>query len=508
MSTANRVIKNTGFLYAKMGITMFISLYTTRLILNALGASDFGIFNVVGGAIAMLGFLHAAMSSATQRFMSYYEGKGDIEIQKHIFNISSVLHFGIALILALVLVIAGFFFFNGILNIPTDRMLAAKVIFGSLILSTVFTVMNVPYEAVLNAHENMLYYSIVGVVESLLKLGVALIIVNYAGDKLILYGILMASIPFISRTIMQVYCRRKYTECVIAPRKYWDKCMLKEMTSFAGWSFLDSSSSMINQYGLGIVLNSFFGPILNAAQGIANQVSGQLMVFSNNMLKALAPVIVKSEGRGNREIMLYTSMIGSKFAFVLLAFFAIPFIIETPFILKIWLKNIPEWSIIFVRLQLIRSLADQLFITLGSTINAQGEIKGFTISRSILNYLPILATTILFSFNLPPYFLYIVWILFSAILGGLVSLYFAKKKTGLVYSTYIRLVILPSLILSFFTMVVGIIPKLILEPSLPRLFLVGCLTSLVIILLLWNFFLEKQEKEVITNLINTLIKKF
>lgn len=175
-STANRVIKNTGFLYAKMGITMFISLYTTRLILNSLGASDFGIFNIVGGAIAMLGFLNGAMASATQRFMSYSEGEGDKEKQKSIFNISLVLHFGISIVVGIALLVAGWFFFNGILNIPPDRAFAAQVVYGSLIVSTMFTVMTVPYDAVMNAHENMKYYALVGIIESLLKLSVALLV--------------------------------------------------------------------------------------------------------------------------------------------------------------------------------------------------------------------------------------------------------------------------------------------------------------------------------------------
>ena len=183
--TANRVIKNTGYLYAKMAITMFVSLYTTRLILNSLGASDFGIYNIVGGAIAMLGFLNAAMAGATQRFMSFAEGEGKREKQKYIFNISIILHLLISLVVILVLIIAGFVFFNGILNIPADRIGAARVVYFSLIASTVLTVMNVPYDAVMNAHENMRYYAIVGILESFLKLAVAFVCVYAIGDKLI-----------------------------------------------------------------------------------------------------------------------------------------------------------------------------------------------------------------------------------------------------------------------------------------------------------------------------------
>lgn len=231
MSTVNRVIKNTGFLYAKMGITMFISLYTTRLILNSLGASDFGIFNIVGGAIAMLGFLNAAMSSATQRFMSYSEGEGNKKKQKSIFNVSYILHLGISLIAGITLLIAGYFFFNGILNIPQDRIFAAKIVYGSLIISTMFTIMTVPYDATMNAHENMKYYAIVGVLESLLKLIVAFICIYTTFDKLIIYGILMSCIPLITLSIMRIYCHKHYEECIISPRKYWERGLTKEMIS-------------------------------------------------------------------------------------------------------------------------------------------------------------------------------------------------------------------------------------------------------------------------------------
>ena len=258
MSTANRVIKNTGFLYAKMGITMFISLYTTRLILNSLGASDFGIFNIVGGAISMLGFLNAAIASATQRFMSYSEGEGNREKQKSIFNVSFILHLGISIIVGISLLIAGYFFFNGILNIPQNRILAAKVVYGSLIISTMFTVMTVPYDAAMNAHENMKYYAVIGVFEAILKLAVAFV--------------LMSCIPLITLTIIRFYCHRHYIECIIAPYKYWDKNLIKEMTSFAGWNFINSATSMVSTYGQNIILNIFFNTTINAAFSIANHV--------------------------------------------------------------------------------------------------------------------------------------------------------------------------------------------------------------------------------------------
>lgn len=507
MQVANRVIKNTGFLYVKMGITMFISLYTTRLILNALGISDFGIFNIVGGAIAMLGFLNAAMAGATQRFMSYSEGEGDKEKLKKIFNISFLLHFGIAIGMGIVLLIAGWFFFNGVLNIPPERGYAAKVVYASLIVSTIFTVMTVPYDAVLNAHENMLYYSIVGVVESFLKLGAALAVVYIAGDKLVLYGILMACIPLITMIIMRIYCHKHYTECAIAPKRYWDKKLMKEMTMFAGWNLMGVASGMISQYGLSIVLNNFFGTILNSAQGIANQISGQLMVFSNSMMKAVNPIIAKSEGGGDRKLMLNASLMGSKFSFLLLAFFSVPFLIETPYILRIWLKNVPEWAILFSRLQLGRSLIEQFTVMLGGAISAQGDIKAYTSTKSILSILPILLTSLLFYYGFPPYYLYITWIFAGGFLGGGLSLYFTKKKCGLRYGEFLNSVFIPSLGVSILMFLLGIIPLLFMECSLIRLLTVCAITSLTFIFSLFFVFLSKQEKSWIIALIVSLKNK-
>ena len=443
MQSANRVIKNTGFLYAKMGITMFVSLYTTRLILNALGVSDFGIFNIVGGAIAMLGFLNASMASATQRFMSFSKGEGDNEKQIKIFNISFVLHIFIAIIMGIVLLIAGWFFFNGILNIPSDRIFAAKVVYGSLIVSTIFTVMTVPYDAVMNAHENMLYYSIVGIIESLLKLVVAVVIVNTLVDKLVLYGILMACIPLITMTIMRIYCHKHYLECQIAPKKYWDKKLMTEMTGFAGWNLLSSSVNMISAYGQGIVLNVFFGTILNAAQGISSQINGQLQVLASNMLKALNPILGKSAGANNNELLKKTILMGAKYATLLYMLVAIPVFIQAPYILKLWLADVPEWAIIFVRFQLVKGFIDFQFSTIPGAVSAKGNIKGMTFFATIFNILQLPIIYMLFKFNFPPYYLYIVSIIFGAIFPYSIAVYYAKLFFDFSIKDYLKYVTIP-----------------------------------------------------------------
>lgn len=504
MSTSKRVIKNTGFLYAKMGITMFISLYTTRLVLNALGASDFGIFNIVGGAIAMLGFLNASMASATQRFMSYTEGEGNKEKQKKIFNISVVLHFCIAWVLGLVLLIIGYFFFDGILNIEADRIYAAKVVYGSLILSTMFTVMTVPYDAVLNARENMLYYAIVGIIESLLKLLVALAVVYIAGDKLILYGILMACIPFLIMTIMRVYCHKKYEECVIAPRKYWDKHLMKEISGFAGWSFFTSAATMITMQGAAILLNIFFGVIANAAHAIANQLAGQVMVFSNNMLKALTPTIVKSEGAKHRDKMLEITISGSKLSFMLLALFALPLCVETPAFLSIWLKKPPEYAVLFCRLVLIRLMITQLHVPLVTAINAGGKIKAQSVSISLITFFVLPLSAFFYYLKAPVYILYIVLIMMT-IIYLIVNAYFMHVKYNFSLSFFFTQVVLRCIFSGVFAAIIGLVIMQLFQPTIFRFFMVTGVCMVCFLVFFYFLALNQRERDILLSIRNKII---
>ena len=507
-STANRVIKNTGFLYAKMCITMFISLYTTRLILNSLGASDFGIFNIVGGAIAMLGFLNAAMASATQRFMSYAEGEGIKNKQKSIFNVSFVLHILISLLVGTALLVAGYFFFNGILNIPHNRIFAAQVVYGSLIISTMFTVVIVPYDAVMNAHENMLYYAIVGIIESFLKLAVAFACLYTTTDKLIVYGILMACIPLVTLTIMCVYCHKRYEECIIKPKRYFDQGLMKEMTSFAGWNFLGNASSMIGNYGQGIILNSFFGTVLNAAQGIAAQINGQIQVLASNMLKALNPVLGKSAGANNKELLLKSTLLGAKYSTALYTMIALPIIIETSNILQLWLHQVPEWTIIFVRIQLIRSFIEFQFCTLPSTISASGKIRKYSIWSSICNFLQLPLIYLCFYIGLPPYSMYFVAIICGNLVVYVGAFYYIQQLYHLSLYTFIKEVLKPI----YFTTVVTMVPiyciKYIMQIHSIILLFIYLFLSIVIFILFFYFIgFNKKKKKMIQILKQTLFNK-
>lgn len=507
MSTINRVVKNTGYLYLKMGITVFISLYTTRLILNSLGASDFGIFNIVGGAIGMLGFLNSTLANATQRFMSYAEGKGDLEEKRKIFNVSLILHTLIAVATALLLLLAMHPLFNGIFNIEPDRIFAAKIVYLSLVVSTLLTIVNVPYDAVLNSHENMRYYSLVGVLEAFLKLAVAYACVYTKADKLIVYGVLMAAIPLLTLTVMKIYCHKHYIECIIEPIKYYDVRIVKEIASFSGWNFLTAISSLFSAQGIGIVLNHFFGAILNAAQGVAQQLNGQLSSFAANMMKALNPVIQKNAGMGNDRQMNIITIAGCKFSTYLVLLFAVPFIIEMPYVLRVWLKNVPDWAVIFCILQIVQTIICQMANSAATAVYAKGDIKGYAIYKSIMNLSPILVTYIAFKFGAGPIWLYIPMIAIWAIGGNIVIVSYANRKCNLRISDYVLNVVLPIILVAVFMFALGIVPSLFLENSFIRLLMTGTMTTMGMVISLLIYGLTSREKEEIRTFAKLLVAK-
>ncbi len=476
-----------------MAITVFISLYSTRLILAALGVADFGLFNLVGGVISMLGFINSSMAAATQRFISFAQGEGDIEKVKRIFNMSTLLHWGIAILVFILLEGAGYFFFDRILNIPANRIEDAKLIYQFMVISTLFTVISVPYEAIITSHENMLVYAIMGVIEAVLKLSIAIYITYTGMDHLVIYGLLMATLSIFLMLIKRIYCHRVYDECHLHIGKYFDKPLLREIGEFAGWTLMGSSSSIISANGQAIVLNIFFGTIVNAAQGIANQVSGQLGVFAGTMQKALNPLIDKSEGSNNRELMLNAVVFGSKASFFLLMFTFIPVLIEMPYIFNLWLKNIPDYAILFCRLLLIKNLIEQSFTTLSSAINAVGKIRNFQIFTSIVNLIPLPICYFLFYIGLPPYTLYVVFLIYSFVYA-LIVINHAKIHCDLNINRYLSDTLFPCWLSFLIIFGSTLFLSNLIQNNFLRL-LVVILGSIIISLpIIWIVGLTKDEK--------------
>jgi Na+-driven multidrug efflux pump len=440
MQAFRRVFRNTGILYVRMGLTVFLSLYTTRVTLQALGVADYGIYSVVASAIAMLGFLNTSMAAATQRFMSFTAGQGSEENLRSVFAVSVVIHAAIAVAVCGMLVLAGILLFDSVLNIPADRLESAHMAFAAVVVSTAFSILAVPYDAAINARENMLAFAVLSLVEAVLKFGAALVISAADSDRLILYAVLMTSIAALDFCLKATYCHGHYSECSLRLRRYWNAELASNMTSFAGWSFLGSSTTLVSNYGQSVMVNSFFGPAVNSAQAIASQVNGQLSALAGTILKALNPLITKSEGAGDRELMLKASLLGSKLGFFMLMIFFVPMLLEMPAVLGVWLGQVPEFAVVFCRLLLLRSLIEQMFFSLTASIAAVGDIRRYETTSAILALVPLPLTYALFASGFDPSWMYVVYLVYACVASSVI-LYFANRLCSCPVRTFLTSVL-------------------------------------------------------------------
>jgi Na+-driven multidrug efflux pump len=498
MKAANKVILNTGILYGRMLLTMGVSLYSTRLVLSALGNTDFGIFNLIAGIIALLSFLNTAMSTSTQRFLSYYQGLKDVVKQKQVFTNSLVLHVIISMLVIGGLEVVGLFLFDGFLNIPADRIESAKTIYHFMSLTVFFVILSVPFNASLISHENMLWVAIVSVFEALLKLGIAYFLLSVNQDKLIIYGILTALVSVVTCLLYAAFCLARYEECTLRGFFNVDKKLLHELGTFAGWNLFGSLCGVTKDQGLAVMLNMFFGTVINAAFGIANQVSGQLIFFSATMLRALNPQIMKSEGAGDRQRMLRISMMASKFGFFLLAIVAIPSIFEMNSIMALWLQNVPDNTVTFCRLVLLGSMVNQLTIGLQSAIQATGKIKRYqsVVGSILLLTLPV--SYILLKLGLPAYSVLIAYAVVEC-LACVSRLYILRANAGLSISEYVQKVFQKEL-LPVTASVLSCFLVVHYFDFQYRFLITGAFSALTFLICVY-FSMEPDEKQILNNLV-------
>ena len=503
---STRVVFNTGILYAKMLITMGISLYSTRLVLNALGASDFGIFNLIAGVIAMLSFLNAAMTISTQRYLSFHQGTKDVEMQKKVFTNSWILHIAIGVVVVVSLLVLVPFLFGGFLNIPPDRIPIAKTIYYFMSVSVFFTIISVPFTALLNAHENMLWIAIVNIIESVVKLGIALSLLWFIQpERLVVYGVFMAVLSVMVFFLYAVFCLKKYSECSVKNYQI-DKPLIKELGSFAGWNLFGTLTYISRMQGLAIILNIFFGTVVNAAFGIANQVYSTLNFLWAALLRALNPQIMISEGMNDRERMLRLSMVASKFGFFLVAMIAIPCIFEMPAILNFWLKNIPEYTVVFCSLSLIAIMTMQLTVGVQSAIQATGKIRNYQIITGSISLLNLPVAYILLRLGFAAYSVLVGFICIELV-NNLLKLLLAKKIAHLSIPEYFKRVILKVIIPILLT----IISCWIITHTLYfeyRFIFTGMISVIVFAVGIYFTGLCTDEKLLVDRMINKALVKF
>ena len=355
MSTSSenskRIVKNTLLLYFRMLLTMVVGLYTSRVILRTLGVEDYGIYNVVGGVVAMFSVLSGSLSAAISRFITFELGRNDIEKLKRVFSSAVTIQIGLSLIIVLLAETVGLWFLNNKMVIPESRLVAANWVYQFSIFTFAINLISVPYNAAIIAHEKMSAFAYISILEVIGKLIVAFTIAIAPIDKLVYYGLLIMLIAVIIRMVYGHYCKRHFVECTY--RFVIDKSLLQQMFGFAGWNFIGASSAVLRDQGGNVVINLFCGPTVNAAQGIAMQVSNAIQGFVSNFMTALKPQITKSYAVGDHSYMRSLIFQGARLSFYILLILSLPVIINAQYILSLWLGTIPEHTVTFVQLVLI-----------------------------------------------------------------------------------------------------------------------------------------------------------
>lgn len=365
-----------------MFLTMAVGFFTSRVILNALGISDYGLYNVVGGIVSMTTFLNSGMAAATQRFLTYELGKGNTDYIKTVFCTTVSIHNLIALVILIIAETIGLWFVNTHLNIPADRYIAANWVYQCSIITILISIISVPYNSCIIAHEHMNVYAYVSIYEVIAKLIVAYCIYIFQNDKLIIYAILIALVQVSVRVIYSVYCKRRFTECTY--HFVFDKQLFKKMFSFAGWSILGNMGMSFRDQGNNIILNLFFGTSVNAARGIATQLNSYISAFANNFAVAFTPQITKNYASGKLDQSRTLVYQGARYSFFLMSLIVVPFMNVVDNFLELWLGTVPEYTSYFVILTLISSLLYSQTQTLTCAIQATGNVKLFQLLLSIL----------------------------------------------------------------------------------------------------------------------------
>lgn len=503
--TNNKLIaKNTLLLYFRMFFSMIVSLYTSRLILSALGITDFGIYSVVGGVVALFSFLNSAMAASTQRFLTFEIGKGDKNRLNNIFSISVNLHLCISLIVLLLAETIGIWFLNNKLTIPYDRIVAANWVFQFSVFTLILTILSVPYNALIIAREKMNVFAYIGILEIFLKLLIVYLLFISDFDKLIFFSALVFFVSLVIRIIYQVYCRKNHPESHY--KFYWEKNLFKQMASFAGWNLIGVFAGLAQDQGINIILNIFYGPVINAARGIGAQVNNAVTNLVINFQTAISPQITKayaSEGVFNQNKLVFFS---SKLSFFLIFLFSLPLILNADIVLGLWLKKVPENTILFVNLGLINIMIGSISGPLQILAQATGRIKYYQIivSGILLLDLPIAYLILSFGLNIQA-------VLWSTILISVIALvarlYILKFLVSFSISTFLNEVINPILKVFFMSSILPVICMFYIELVWVRFFLIIMSGIISTIFFVWVFGTTKNERESILLFANQIIKR-
>ena len=504
MNNANRVIFNTLILYIKIVISSLFSLISVPLIMHSLGTSDYGLYSLIGGVVGLLAFFKAAISVSTQRFISVAMGENDSKRINCIYNTSLDIHLFLGFAIVIVLELLSLFLFDIGLNIESGRISSAKIVYQFLIFTTFFEISSVPYIGLINAKEDMIVFSLLGILESMFKLILAYFLACFSIDRLIVYAAGMFAISFIIMTLNVSFVRYRYKEFDRKILKYFNKSVFKDMSGFIGWNTIGALAVVGRNQGIAIVMNLFLGTMVNAAYGIANQINGVLGYFSNTFQKSINPQLMKSQGMNNVERLVRLSFVSSKFSVIVMSLISIPLIIEMEYVLNIWLDNPPYYTVNFARLILIASVLSQYSVGLISAISAVGNIRNYQIVISVILLINIPLSYFCLKNGMPPYFCILSFIVTEAI-SLVVRVLFAYKIVGIQPLKFLRDVICPlslCILVSFF---LSIMPRMLIDNSLLRFVSVCCISVVTFLFSAWFIALNKEERLVFVGLYHKIL---
>lgn len=507
MSSKSKVVFNTLFLYGRLVFSIAISLISVPIILRALGASDYGLYNLVAGVVSMLSFLTSSMTISSQRFLSVTMGTNNKEKIESVYNVSFFVHLLLGLFVVVIFEIGAFFITE--LNIPSERFGIAQILYQLLILNTFINIIRVPFEALINAHEDMLVFSVIGVIDSFFKLGIALSLFYISCDKLLFYGVGVLLISVFSFSAFYIWVKYAYKSYMLKASKFRDTSLLKEMTGFAGWNLFGGIAAVGRNQGVAVIINLFLGTIANAAYGISNQINGALSEFSAVLPKALNPQLMKSEGMNDRDRLIRISFLSSRISVLAFSIFAIPIILEMNTVLSLWLGNdVPPYTRELSQCVLLFTLLNQFSNGLMSAIQATGRIRNYQIAMGLIILLNIPIAYIVLKLGYPIYYVTIGFILLEFV-SLIVRIFMAKHIVGLKISDYLKAVLIPSIIIISGATVAALIPHMMIADGFASLFIVCVAYLLFFVIMSWFFaFEDKQQRDrLIADVMGKIIQK-
>ena len=489
--STRRIARNTLMLYLRTLLSVVVGLYTSRVVLQTLGVEDYGIFGLVGGIVSILGFLNTSMAGATSRFIIYDLGLDNAENLKHTFNAAFQGHLGIALVVVIFAETIGLWFVNNHLDIPQNRFFAANCIYQLSILSAVVGITQTPYSAVILAHEQMDVYAWLEILNAVFKLLIVWLLQLASYDKLIFYGILSFAVTVLIRSIYRIYCHRHYLEsrlCFV-----WNPENLRKMLSFTGWNLYADASVSIRQQGINILINRFFGVALNASCGLASMIQGIFWTLGYNVVAAFRPQIIKQYASGDFIRMMHLMGQALKITLILLCLFSVPVIIEMPFLLQLWLKVVPAYTVVFCRILLFDNLLGIVNFIINLGVYAQGDIKKMSIASGTYKFLCLPVIFLLFHFSFTPSWAY--WCnLICLVVIVATDFYFLKLQVPQIDVKYIFEVFVKSFSLILLSTIGYICLLYVFPDTLFSKFICFLFFIHILVLLAYFFLLDKAEK--------------